>query len=337
MKTINYLCLSLFIFFHLLSCNDYNSLNYKSNITLINCDFIKFDEFIGKADDIFLCDTLLIYYDYYDGTIYSAYDVKNDKFKGRFLSRGNGPNEVTLPIDILSYKDSELYTYQRNTAIINSFELSEFKMLDNIKMTNEINSAQLIKAKDYYIGFGVFNNGRFGIYNSEAKLLYECGLFPYIGEDMNKASAFLMYQGHSCANPDSNYFATGCTFSDNISFYEIHNNEVIKLNEYSSFDANVRIDNNSMKINDDCTIGYMAAFGTANYCYMLYCGKTLGECKNKGYGNEYIIIFDWKGDYIRTLKSDYRIIDFCVDEINSTIYAIVLDQNGECEIAKFKY
>jgi hypothetical protein len=217
--------------------------------------------------------------------------------------------------------------------------LDEFKMRDNIKINslNGMNVAQLARAKDYYIGFGAFDNGRFGIYDSDAGFLYECGAFPYMGKEMKGISAFLMYQGHSCANPDSNYFATGCRFSDNLSFYEIHNNEIIKLKEYSSFDANVRTDNNSLKINDDCMIGYTAAFGAANYCYMLYCGKTSVENKKRGAGSEYIIVFDWKGNYIRTFKSDYRsIIDFCVDEINSMIYATVIDKDGKCKIAKFK-
>ena len=62
-------------------------------------------------------DALLIYYDRYEGKSLSVFDLKNNRFVGRFVSEGQGPNEVLLPLYLFSYpQKDQLYTYQCTPA-----------------------------------------------------------------------------------------------------------------------------------------------------------------------------------------------------------------------------
>ena len=339
MKKINLMTLTLFFIYHFFSCdNDKNRADYLKNTIEIYSDFIEIDELVGRPYDIVICDSLIIYYDYYDKLIYSVYDLKNNIFKGRFLSVGGGPNEVLPPLDILS-SNNNLIVYQRNSAIIHNIDLPDFVISKSITI-NSLNGWKpegFVRTKDYYIGFGFFDNGRFQILDSDTQFLTECGEYPFSGKNMNNMSAFMTYQGPKCANPDSNYFVASSKYSDHIAFYEVINGEVSKLKEYSSHDANVTLHNNGVQINDNCVMSYTYAYGTTNYCYMLYCGKTYIENDRRTRGGQLIIMFDWHGNHIKTFKADCAIQSFCVDEKNNMIYASVLDKNYEYLIAKFQY
>jgi hypothetical protein len=42
------------------------------------------------------------------------------------------------------------------------------------------------------------------------------------------------------------------------------------------------------------------------------------------------------GNYVKTWETDMDIRNFCVDETNNLMYAVVLDDTGEYGIARFK-
>ena len=182
---------------------------------------------------------------------------------------------------------------------------------------------------------GVFESGRFVVYNSQGEQLYTGGNYPYGGDDMETVGAYLTYSGTMCANPEKNYFVAGCSFSDHIAFYEVSENEITLIKEYYSHDANVESTNNRLMIKDDSKISYNWGFGTDSYCYMLFSGKTHEENKKQKVG-QYIIVFNWQGKYIKTFNFDYNIYSFCVDEKNNYIYAVTRDENSDYAIVKLK-
>ena len=53
-------------------------------------------------------------------------------------------------------------------------------------------------------------------------------------------------------------------------------------------------------------------------------------------GNK-IVIFDWKGNYIKTLESAISLRSFCVDENDSEIYAVIVTDDSEIEIMHFNF
>ncbi|MDR1098349.1 MAG: TolB-like 6-bladed beta-propeller domain-containing protein [Tannerella sp.] len=326
-----------------LSCNNGNGgVDYRRNITSIRGEFLQIDELIGKPYDITCMDNLLIYYDRYDGKFYSVYDVERKQFVGRYVSEGNGPGEAVPPLNIISTLSKDtLYAYQRNMAVMSLFGLPDFQMLSNITFNTSGLSAGIAKpvgmqkTKDYYIGETNYASGRFGVYNPEGEMLYTGGSYPFRGESMERIPAFILYQGHYCASPASNRFALGCLCCDHLSFYEAGENGLTLLKEYASYDIKASYPG-QIVYDDDCIISYTWAHSTASYCYMLYSGKTYAAKGKRDDGGSYIIVFDWDGNYVKTLETDREIRTFCVDEAGQIIYAVALGDDGEYGIIKFK-
>jgi hypothetical protein len=194
---------------------------------------------------------------------------------------------------------------------------------------------RIAKTKDYYIGETVYDKGRFGIYNMEGELLQTGGTYPFRGEEMERISAFLLYQGNFCACPEGNYFASGSLFCDHIAFYEAGETGITLQREYASHDVKATYAN-QLVVENDCTVGYTCAYGTTSYCYMLFSGKTYAQNDHRSEDGNYIIIFDWQGNHVRTLETDREIRNFCVDEPNGMIYATALGDDREYGIMKFK-
>ncbi len=329
----------LFFLYIGFACNNQSSVIYNKNVIALKSEPVQINALIGNPYDIFIRDSLLIYYDYYDGKFLSVFDLKKNLFMGRYISEGNGPGEAVAPLYILSFPEKEnIYLYQRNTSILNTVNIPKLEIQDSRQLTSSTSwkPFELQRTKDFYVGLGIFENGLFSVYNLNCGQIYEGGQYPFDGEKRNKSEAFLSYQGAFCTNADNNKFAFGCLYSDYIAFYEIKNNKILTLKEYSSYDVKVNYNNNHVIPEDNCIISYTSAFGTQSYCYMLFSGETYADKEKRDSGGNYIVVFDWNGNYVKTFKTDREIYNFCVDVKNDLIYATAQNENGEKNIVKFK-
>jgi hypothetical protein len=318
------------------SCSRVSSekLDYRQNLKNIHGEYLETDCFVGNPYSITCADTLLIFYDRYEGKTVTLVDLKSGKCKGRFVSEGNGPEEVIVPIDIFAFPQKDkLYLFQRNTGTMNTFSLPDMKMKEKTVFGERPSEMQ--KTEDFYVGFGLFEEGRFIIYDRQGKRIRTAGSYPFRGEAMEPTPAFILYQGKFCASPKKNYYAISSLLCDHVSFYEIQEQETVLLKQYESYDVNAKYQDR-LVINDQCTVNYTWAFGTERYCYMLYSGKTYVENGQRTDGGRYIVIFDWQGNHIETLDTDCHIRTFCVDESDRQIYALALDDEGECRIMNFQ-
>lgn len=325
---IGIVCFCLFF-----SCNNNNKSKFTHNIQQIEGKSLFIDCFIGVPYSITFVDSLLLFYDRHEGKTITIYDLQNEKCVGREISEGKGPGEVIVPIDLLSFpQQDELYLFQRQTGYLNTYSISDRKMTNSLYFQEK--PFDLQRMQDYYIGTGLFEQGRFGIYDLKGNMLRTDGQYPFEGEAMDVIPRYVLYQSYYCAKPDGNSFVMGSLFCDNIEFYEVKDNETTLLKKYESIDIKARY-SEQLIIDDACTINYTWAYGTSKYCYMLYSGKTYLENDRKtGWGNT-IIVFDWKGNHIRSFATDVDILTFCVDELKNRIYAVALDYNGEYGIRYF--
>jgi len=311
-----------------------NNIHINGNL-LFNGGLNSLDCLVGRPNGIIVSNSLLIFSDYYDGKLITVFDINNNKCVGRFVIAGQGPNDALPPLFILRFPQKDmLYAFQDNTRHLYSFDIPGMDVQNKILFHEWPGVGSLGVLKDYYVAIGNWQDGRFGIFDRERNVLRTEGKYPFQGDGMDDpVKRYLKYQGHIISNPNGNYFAIGCGFSDNLEFYEVKENETLLHKKYESYDAKVQFPAGyRVQIEDDCIVSYEGGFGTDKYCYMLYSGKKFGERVSGGYN---IIIFDWKGNYIKTLTSSVRIRSFCVDENDSQIYAIVLTDDGEVEVMQF--
>ncbi len=335
-KGIVFILFGIFFFY---GCKTTPGALDEENIVNITSEYLILDCFVAKPYSLVNMDTLLIFYDRYDGKMFSIYDIKNDRCLGRVVSEGHGAGEVTAPVDILSFPQQGLFYFtERHTGNLNLFDIQEGGIQEKIHF--ESHATNLQKMGNYFVGLGYYDNGCLGIYDQKGRLIRTDGIYPFRGERMERLAASLIYQAVLCASPNSDFFATGNVLCDHLAFYRVTENEALLLRQYQSVDAKAKFVGSkyggSLRVDEDCIINYTWAYGTDNYCYMLYSGKKYKENENMDWGN-FIRVFDWNGNYIKTYKTDRDILTFCVDKVDQCIYAVAEDDStGGYSIVKMK-
>jgi hypothetical protein len=80
-------------------------------------------------------------------------------------------------------------------------------------------------------------------------------------------------------------------------------------------------------------MSYVWGHGTKEHCFMAYSGKRNDqEGSQRG---EYILVFDWNGNHVKTFKTDKDFRTFCVNESETKVYATVLNDDLEYDIFEF--
>jgi len=322
------------------ACNT-QRVEFSSNEKKISGEKVNIGFIIGSPFEINILDSLLFFYDRFEGQTITVFDLKNERFVRRFLNEGRGPGEVTSSLTIFVYpNEKRVCFYQPNIGIAYIFEPSDIiteynPMPRHIIYINKdhIKPDKIKKIKDGYIGIGSFDVERYHLYDSLGNMISAFGKYPFSGEEMeNGIMRYLMYQGFFCASADGNYFAMGSSNCDNLEFYRLKNGTAELIKKYETYDVKAKINKQGnsqfIHIEDDCVMSYKYAYG-GRYCYMLYSGKTYLENGRYRFGGKRIIVFDWDGNYLKSYQLDDEINSFCVDEENSFIYATMHDDNDE--------
>ncbi|MGV8096474.1 MAG: BF3164 family lipoprotein [Mangrovibacterium sp.] len=287
---------------------------------------------IGTPRDIITIDTLLLYYDRLDQQTITIFDVKNERFIRRFMTEGRGPGEVIAPLTLFESPDEKkVCFFELQTGHVYLYEPDDIVIQNNItpqKIFFGDRPANIEKIKEGFIGIGMFDDGRYRLYDSKGNMVFACGKYPFRGEEMDYTQRFFIYQGFLCTSADGNYFAMGSSYCDNLEFYKLENGTAVLTKKYGTYDVKAQMINGAMKRDDDCVMNYKYAFG-GKHCYMLYSGETYLEKGRSTIGGRKIIVFDWNGNYIRSYTTDTDIYSFCVDEENNLIYAVTRDTEGE--------
>jgi hypothetical protein len=316
----------LFFICVLCSCQNSEQDKFVKNIKKIHGELMEIDGLIGRPSELIINDTLLFVNDRYENKVVSIIDVRNNKIIDRVISIGKGPGEVLPPLQLFIW-NGDLCAYQRQTGFLNTYD-NEYVLKGNVFFDDQ--PAHIIKTNHAFVGFGPFEKGRFHSYSLQGKLLSEIGEYPFDGNEKARIVKFLLYQGYLCCNPDGDYFAFGCAYSDNLEFYKITDGTLQQ--KYGIHDVKAQY-KNGIELADDCIIGYKWAYGSEKFCYMLYSGKTYAENDRSKYGANKIIVFDWNGKYIKSFETDTSLTSFCVDEQRQIIYGLDKEEEG---ILKFQ-
>lgn len=317
--TVTLLCFCCFY-----SCKNTN--NFLEKPIKIEGSIIPFDGcFIGVPGELICSYPYLMIYDGSDKKLMSTIHLENHQCL-RFLPEGKGPNEVLPPLR-LSVFGEKLFIYQINAGILNVYRVSDVNPI-----TDELPALKSIRYDDrpavirplglnHYVGIGAFEEGRFHIYDSVGNCIIKSGKYPFSGDYMAPMTRFIAYQSYIASNPNGNQFVLGSAYGDNLEFYTFENDDVRLIKKYETTDVMLRGGN---ELADACLLGYKGAWGSSEYCYLLYSGKTfLENNRRKSWGSRYILVFDWNGEFIKSYEPNVEILSFCVDEIRGSIYAIV--------------
>jgi hypothetical protein len=319
-------------------CENDKKENFFSNEHKLYGRTIEIDCLIGKPTDIVCYDSLILFYDYYEDKAITVFDTKNEKFVRRFLNTGQGPEDIILPVKLISGKS--LNVFQMQNARLYEYDIKDIvdTTQDQIKTVKKYQfddrPANIALIQNGFVGIGMYDKGRYKLYDETGKTDRFAGKYPFRGENMNPFERFFIYQGALCSNPAGKHFVMGSYYCDNIEFYKIEKGEASLIKKYETYDVKGKFEQ-TIKLDDDCVMAYKGAYGTHQYCYVLYSGEKYGKRHIRTTGGTKIIVFDWNGAYIKTFEVDKTIFSFCVDKTNSVLFAITHDENEGFLITRY--
>ncbi|MDR0606210.1 MAG: TolB-like 6-bladed beta-propeller domain-containing protein [Bacteroidales bacterium] len=329
------------IFNYICAYTSSNTYDFFANTKKISGEKVDIGCLIGTPSELVLIDSLLLFYDRYERQTITVFDTKNNRFIRRFLYEGNGPEEIIPPLKLfVSYRNKQINIFQIQTGSLYVYDAKDIAVTEKEpaiyqKLSFGDRPANIKQTRDGFVGIGMFNNGRFHLYDQEGKFVNPAGQYPFRGEEMNPDVRFFVYQGVFCSSPNGNSYAIGSSYCDNLEFYHIENNNASLVKKYETYDVNAKFEQ-KLIINEECIMNYKAAYGCDKYCYMLYSGKPYLENGKRSYSGKKIIVFDWKGEYVKSFEADKEIFAFCVDENEGVIYAFTYDEEEGNIITRFK-
>lgn len=287
---------------------------------------------IGNAYSLQKVGHFLIVLDYSTDSFFHLISLKDQTDKGLYGSKGQGPNDFIHPGKLHQYSDKQLCCFDSSKG--------EIKLLTIHTDNEKIECSVLCKVKqnqafeiipideNTLLSNGAFEKSMFQLTTLQNEILSSSEEYPFKDDKEHKLPNQLRamaYQGILAMNRQ-NKIAYAISNAHQIHFYDAKDSRLVKTGEtiknYAQYipDGNtsgysVINDGNSPKCFTDLAV-------TNNHVYALYSGRTFKEHQLSYRESEYLFVYDWNGEKIKSYHLDIPISCFCIDEKEKKIYAI---------------
>jgi len=308
-------------------------------------------EYLASIENIESNDSLLVLTDYYDGYIFTLFDIRDGKYRGRFGTIGQGPEELLTGCDgILT--NSQLELFLEETGFTSSYNVdSLFKNINfsyeekhYYKIPESLFSKVLqLENKGLYLGAGVYKeNFQFCLFDTTNTILDIYGtIYNADNHQMNKYHKFLSNQGVLKKKPGDNKFVYALYNSSRLDFISVSSDLKIKSQksyhlknpEYDLWNDGVL---NRVFPNKHSIIGYLDISVTEDYVYALFSDENLinEDIQNPACSSN-ILVYDWDGKPIKRIELPYKIFHFSINESLQEIYGTYIDADKSWRVGFF--
>jgi hypothetical protein len=292
------------------------------------------DTFIGNPVRLTQIDTILYVVDSSLDSLVHKFDIKNNRYKGLGIKRGNAPGEllsvghVTPSIDKNSIWAHDItsqqwkqYDREQNT-LIDKTDFSQ-DMIDNVY----VNEPQWISDSLFVCLNFHSHKERFYVVNKELtkfkpvfnpQFSFDDRLPPFL---MNDIFSSLIH-----VRPDKKKIVLAGRYLDCIEIYNIDGSltKLLKGPEKNfkfKYDKARSLGNGVLIKSPESQRAYICLRTTNDRIYALYSGKKRMDSSHYSTSNT-IYTFDWDGNLLKKYVLDCHISSFDVDASTQTIYAI---------------
>jgi len=271
----------------------------------------------------------------------SLYNKSNLNHRYSFAKYGKGPGELLTPVTIDKSKNKNLFLIQDGTK-----QKGFIYELDSIinnggnyipKEESIINYPDLFCYDLFYLDDDKFlttsfhKNKQFLIIDRMGNVIKTFGHYPDIKQKEN-TTKFLygdIFQGVYDIKPDRSKMVQALLTFDEIIIYDLINdgNRVtIKTGENNPFQKEYK--------NTTQDFSYISTYCSDSMIYALWGGNSIRG--NTPTGN-FLQIFDWQGNHIKTLFLNVPLFDFCVNESEGKIYGINFELNESLTVYNYSF
>lgn len=260
----------------------------------------------------------------------------------RFGTKGQGANEFLYPGSLQYVDENTIGVFDvrlRQYSEINC--QSGFNLTMRSPKLGERLSFYAKKLPDgRYVGIGPYDDGMFTLFDTSGvaqKSFYE---YPYRDEDekaIKNVLRAMAYQGTFVSNPLKDKLAFSANHGEILHFYQWKEGdlEIIRKieNHYPDYLPDESGGGFSTAMKKENRFSYISLYATDQYLYALYSGETVKDCleNHKECDGDQLVVFNWKGEKIKTLKLDIRCLTIAVTPDDKILYGIANNPDPELE------
>ena len=338
--------------FSLFSCGDgYDS--YKNVHTFDFDDFVKtetlhgnvlnFDSLVMMPTEVHVLDSILLVVEAMDDKLIHLYNLNTRKHIGARISRGQGPQDMILPV-IISMNENTLYIADMMLSVLRKYDMKDFLNHDSPTFLSEVKFEDRI-----YIDAALMKDKVWGYLYTDNCILSEFNLldgkrlkggmhYPETTiqyTDAERRDAFYM----SVASDDKERLVIAYSLTDLLDFYDTNGSLLKRLHGPEQFysytkeyhDGNVVTTKLDGERNREA---YFSPCWVNDGLFVLYDGEHL-NAPNHDSNSGWIFSFSNDGIPKTAYQLDVPLFRCCVDSKSRKIYGISI--NPEYQIVEYSY
>ncbi len=298
-------------------------------------------EHLKSPTHVYLLDDYLIIFENKSDKILHLFNLKNKKYQGAYIDKGQGPGEVAFPWSLSKEGNKEFILYDAQLRKILGYQIDSLINNDSFFLEQKFNQSgatNFVTTFDdtyFFTDESNFNNSIYSIgINTESSQINGYGKPPVLvsasDSDAIKATAASTFMAAK-----NGTFVLAYRLSPRIEIFNYKNNEWKTIISPENFEIDYTVASEEgetfFAVNKNTRLAYLDVVLTDKYIYALYGkNKLLESMYGKG---RTIYVYDYDGNPIKKLVLDKDIVFFDVKN-DESIYALSVDLYPE--ILNFK-
>ncbi len=302
--------------------------------------------------DFTMCDSLFLFLTDDVSAQLLAYSANDGRLLGRFCGKGRAKYEIIGPTMISGqiFKDSNgsiLLPLREQQAAIKMVNITESLIRNRtvvqdvrecnsiyyILLDNDINNTLEYFTANYNLYYkDITETPYFEIKRNGDEVGKRIDMYPKVMNLEQMSDAIYFYEGNMYKHPYRNMVVQPFVCMDYILFMDIDNNNYFAVHQMGSmsFDdyisATYTIGGDESKImheGRELPYYFVETFCTESYVMTLYrAGDYCLSFDDEDKACPELIIFDWDGNFIRSVKLSKPVHEFCFDSNSNTMYGL---------------
>lgn len=273
-----------------------------------------------------------------------CYNLNDTSVVKRLLPKGIGPDEFLSPVQFF-FSDSTIYVYNRwhfygKKSLFDKDSLILKPLTEMVKYPTTIDMICPL-TDNRWIASGRFDDNRYIILNNNGEIISKGGNYPEYKEGEKEIPNFPKFMFHQSILGFNKLKSRILSVTSHVlDLWDFSRDKLILYKRIllSPYDYNYNMGEDwaSAEPIGEIENGVRRAYVSPEYIYLLYDSNTLNLKKDKEDNlNSEIWIFDWEGMPVQKLQINAKLICFCVDEKENTIYGVLNDP--EPSVCRIKY
>lgn len=296
-------------------------------------NYLSKDYIWGRPFFIHYIDSCVIVYDDLGDSLFTLMDLKANNRAYRFGKRGQGKDDFLQVASFYNMQsDSLLGVYDmfgRSLVQMNINQVRRGIYKFPLVVEDTLRSVFVVPTKYHtYVGIGFYEKNMLSLYGDKIGRQY---FFEYPYKDKQEKAISnrlrgMAYQGVLRSNPSMDKIVFSVTSAPIFFLYSVKKDRIIKTYDFiadypvykTEDDGTVR----SAPMSAKNILGFVDAYATDKYVYLLYSGKSFAETGMKAFHGSVVYKITWDAKPVCKYGLDVPISTFCVSDDDSWIYAM---------------